>query len=229
MPWRDARWQSDPSFRRKAQLLLAGGVVASVGVGLMTTLVAWNIVLALIFGRSHTGFVVDANGNGANQTFPIVPISPIAQGSQPPPYAVAHSSAAQPTPTVLASPTVTGIGAPTPTILPCPPTSPSPALSGAGVRDGTGPAPMIANCPAVLYLAAPRQTYAPVSVTLSFGRLTQANCTITINTYSTDGQGNVAIPFTVPDSSCIRGTIMTNGTITVGNDSSANVNLPAEG
>lgn len=229
MPWHDARWQADPAFRRKAQMLVAVGALASAGLCLLLCLFAAHLLLSVIFGRNSTGFAIDGSGNVSNQTYPFSYPSPIVQGSQPPAYSVPNAAAPMPTPTLQATPPGNGINAPTPTIPPCPPATAPTILSGTSVRDGTGPAPMIASCPAVIYLAAPLQTNTPVSIVLIFGRVPQPNCTITITAYRTDGQGNAAIPFIVPDRSCIRGSILTNGTITIGNDSSANANLAAEG
>jgi hypothetical protein len=77
-------------------------------------------------------------------------------------------------------------------------------------------------------IAAPSQVNASITGTLTFGTRNPTGCTVQLNG-TTDAAGNAQINFTVPSTDCFRGSVTTNGTITVGGDSSANANFQAEG
>lgn len=222
------RWEEDLAFRHALSFLLTAITLAFIGG-------CWLAVVLVVHHvqSGHDGQVIVLGADTNPVNYPIAAPSPIPTVNLPPPLAVATSIFAestpspQPSPTPLPVPTATGSATPI-TVANCPSLTGVPQLTGHTVQDATLPAPLIAGCQAELVIQAQTQFNAPVFVTLTFGTMNPTGCTITLSG-ATDAGGNATLVFTVPDTSCFRGTVITTGQILVGGDATANANFLAQG
>jgi hypothetical protein len=215
------RWEEDLAFRHALSFLLTAITLAGLGICYVTVVLVIHHVQS---GDDGKVIVLGADTNPVNYPLPI--LTPYPMGDLPPPLAVATSIIAEATPTPQPSPTA--LPTPTPSTANCPSPTGQPQLSGRTVLDATLPAPLIAGCPAELVIQAQTQFNAPVAVTLTFGTIDPTGCTVTLNG-ATDASGSATLAFTVPGTSCFRGSIITSGQIVVGGDATANANFLAEG
>jgi hypothetical protein len=223
-------WGPGLRFHRRLSVIITFGMLTMalgcLGVGVFTAgLIAPSFFIHLQVAAG------DGNaGDHASLAYPVSTTAPIAiktpQGQRI--AAIAVTATATPSPTATPNATAIPTPAPTNTPVPCPAiTTGQPTLQGRTVRDGTVPTPMIAGCPAILYISAPTLPNAPIVISLYFGRSYTTPCTINLTDNQTDSAGTAQITFTVPAGTCILGRIMTTGVISVGGDSSANASLPA--
>ncbi len=231
------RWATDGGCRASLSLLLTALTLAFLGVCLVASVMMAHLIAPQWFAVDDH---IATNGLHQSADYPIVPLTPYPAPPDLTPIAVATSAESaptaipSPTPVPIASPTPAYFGVPTPpgaTVGPapvCPALTGQPTLTGRSVQDGVVPAPLVGGCPALLVIAAPTQTNAPISGMLTFGTLDPAGCTIYLNG-TTDSGGNATLRFTVPGTDCFRGSVTTSGTLTVGGDSSANPSFPAQG
>lgn len=227
------RWELEIAFRRRVSIALTLMTLLVMAFCLIASLM---IARALLF-RSTTAdpaLLVASQPGDIHVTFVVPPPSPYPSSGLPSPILVATTTTMPPTPAPLpgtptATPTLAATPSPPGSSQACPPAGATASLRGMRIQDGVSPDPLIAGCQAMLIIDAPQQTYAPITIALTFNPSNPGGCTVTITAAQTDAHGHAAIPFTVPGSYCIRGSTTTRGTITVGGDSSANAEFPASG
>jgi hypothetical protein len=139
-------------------------------------------------------------------TFPDQTPTPVSTGT---PFPIIETPPANGLPTPSSCPSVTGI----------------PVLNGYHVRMGSLPLPLVAGCPAIIYIEASNKPNSQVRFELVFGITYQSQCTVTRTSLSTDENGKVSISFIVPGKACFQGVIMATGTILIGSDTSVPVAL----
>lgn len=238
-PWRERRaawadrWATDRAWRYAISFLGSACMLAGIGIcGLVGMAMGPHFAPGL-FPQDQ---VITSNGVGQGTDIPVMAARAQPSTGNLTPLPVATLAFGEPTPLASPSPTPSTTPSPTPdaqptdtpTVLACPSTQGQSTLTGRTVQDGTLPAPLAGGCPAILVISAPVQTNAIVSVSLTFGTVNPIGCTVTL-TGTTDGAGNARLGFTVPGTDCFRGSITTNGQITVGGDSTGNANFPATG
>jgi hypothetical protein len=230
--WGD-RWATDRAWRYATSLLGAAALLVGIGsCGLVGLLVGPRVAPGLF----PLDQVIHTNGVGQATDFPVMVAraQPTAANLTPLPVATlafgAPTAVVMPSPTPSTTPSPTPGAPPTATPLPvvCSPSQGQPVLTGRTVQDGTLPTPLAGGCPAILVISAPAQPDAPISGTLTFGTINPLGCTITL-TGTTDATGNARLSFTVPGTDCFRGSITTNGQLTVGGDATGNTSFPADG
>ncbi len=231
------RWEADPVVRGRLSALLA--LFTLVGMVLCFAL-ALLFVRRFITPQAATfsqAYIAPDIASG-HPLFPIATPQPGASQDISTPLVVPTTTLPVPTPTMVSQPTVTATasnGTPSATGTPingvatCPPVVPPTTLTGIRILDGAGPSPLIAGCPGAIYINAPNNPDAPITITISFSLNNPGACTLNIANVWTDARGQATVTFTVPGTYCIRGTVMTSGTITVGGDTSANANFMANG
>jgi hypothetical protein len=237
--WRDRRaawgdrWATDRAWRYAISLLGAAVLLAGIG---MCGLVGMSLGPRYAPGLFPQDRVIITNGVGQATDIPVMEAKaqPTAANLTPLPVATlafgAPTAVVTPSPTPTRMPTPTPGASPTATSIPvvCPSTQGQPTLTGRTVQDGTLPAPLAGGCPAILVISAPAQPNATIAGTLTFGTLNPLGCTVTL-TGTTDATGGAQLGFTVPGTECFRGSITTNGQLTVGGDSTGNASFPAGG
>jgi hypothetical protein len=219
------RWESDSGFRHSFSLLVTAMTLVLVGICLLVTIVVVHQAVPQWFEMAPGGVNPGGGSNGGEATFPVVPLTPQATAPNIAPIAVATSNQGplvQLTPSPLPFPTSVATNVPS-----CPTLTNSPVLGGRNVLDGTLPAPLQGGCPAQIVIYAASLPNAPVTITLTFGKLDPISCTLTL-AGTTDDAGNAAISFTVPGRHCYQGDIVTSGTISVGGDNSVNASFSAQ-
>ncbi len=232
------RWEADPVVRGRLSALLAlFTLVGMVFCFALALLVVRRFITPQAANFSQAYIAPDiANGH---PLFPIATPQAGAPQDVSTPLVVPTTTLPVPTPTLASQPTVTATaitgtppgaaGTPTNGVATCPPVVPPSNLTGTRILDGAGPTPLIAGCPGAIYINAPNDPDAPITINLSFSLNNPGACTLNIANVWTDARGQATVTFTVPGTYCVRGTVMTTGTITIGSDTSANANFMANG
>jgi hypothetical protein len=220
------RWERDRHFRHYMHAALTILTIALVILLISSGYLAAQHIAPWLFTDAASSSSATAASNNAHSSvgFPILPVAPHDR-LEPTTYPVPYTHAMKPTPR---APTPT----PTPTFPVAPPGCPSlagtPAYSSnSPIQDATLPNPMHAGCPAMIHINAPTHPNGKITISLTFGVLSQLACSINNSSGQTDAQGKAAIVIIVPPSSCFHGTTITSGLITVDGDASANANLAA--
>ncbi len=226
------RWGLGFRFHRRLSVIVTSAMLTMalgcLGLGIFTA----SLIIPTYFVHLQVAASGENAGDHPSVAYPVATTAPVAIKT-PPGQRIAEVAVTvtpSPSATPIASATATPTPDPISTPVPCPPiTAGQPSLTGKTVRDGTLPAPMIAGCPATLFISAPTLPDAPIAVSLYFGRSFAPPCVVYLTADQTDSAGMAQITFTVPANTCVLGRIMTTGVITVGDDSSANASLPANG